>query len=471
MSSSYSIELVAPKLTKKIPQIARLEEENSQENTSQNSKEYRDILKSVGIPPTDTILYGTTCKLSLPKKKAHTGTVLCLEKVIVLYFRSFGSSTSAILYLTSLNPPELEDLTIYLSTLTDDVRYCLVFRSASEKKKLLDEIEAAKNKIMDKVTESTLTSSIGAAVPNIPTLPDEDWYNLLSKAETIQYSNGDVIVRQGDRVEKLYQIYEGTCDVYIEQNTVKGSTYEVMESLGAGDKFGEAWFLIPMLTSTASVVVTSEKLEVLAISRPMITEMFQENLKLESGFNCYIAQQLANHFIKRQNVVLGLRGSMKLMNKRDTSALKRSPYIRWNNSMNNSVVPELVATPENYNVEYGNFTVPQKDKTPVVEDIESDYSIYQTDFVNRPHINLIGYSSLDDDFVAISICLKKYIEDVKVVVLLRRESDVSTISLEFLPLTIHREHKELSFHYRTMKTSRLIATLPSLYLNTEFQYS
>ena len=200
-----------------------------------------------------------------------------------------------------------------------------------------------------------------------------------------------------------------------------------MERLEAGDKFGETAF-ISSLTSTASVVVASQTLEVLAISRQAIMEMYQQNPNLETGLFCYIAQQLAARFIQRQNVVHGLRGSMQFVNKRMDDT--RQAQIRWKNGViDDSNQPELVVQHPKYNIEFGNFNVPQKDRTCQVDEIERDYNIFATDFINRKHFSLIGYSLLEEQFVAISICLKQYMEDVKVIVIVRRVSDVSTTKL------------------------------------------
>ena len=135
--------------------------------------------------------------------------------------------------------------------------------------------------------------------------------------------------------------------------------------------------------------------------------------------------------IKRQNLVQGLRGSIQFERKKKRKEEIKNPFIRWENG-SSTCEPKLIQKSDLFHVEFGNFNVPQVDHIPVIEDIENDFRIFETDFINRSCVSLVGYSLLEEKYVAISVCVKKYIEDTKVIVILRCVSDVSAFFFSFI---------------------------------------
>ncbi len=46
-------------------------------------------------------------------------------------------------------------------------------------------------------------------------LPKEDWDLLLKGAKTIKLAKGDVVIKEGDTVRRIYQCSSGTCGVWV----------------------------------------------------------------------------------------------------------------------------------------------------------------------------------------------------------------------------------------------------------------
>ena len=395
-----------------------------EEISHQESKEYKDILKSAGLPINSIVLHSCDCKWQCQKKKQHSGTVLCLEDSVVLYSKSFGGSTSIVVELQTLNPPQYEDSTMTLSCLTEDKSYSLVFKNIEKCMELHRTINQAREKLSKSKYRNILIDSRDA--PSVPVLPSDEWYSLLATADTVTFQNGDTIIKQGSVVDKLYQIYDGSCDVCIKRTQYSGiDKYEVVETLVAGDKFGETYFVNPGCTATANVIVTSASLEVLVISRNDVMEIFNTKPETEIGVYSYVARQLSQRLTNRK-----LGGSAKTLTflGRNDSQTKHIVDIKWQlqRDEDETISPQLVGVDiPGYHIEYGNFKVPQSDRVPKVDGLEHDYEIYQFEFVPRDHINLIGYSNFDKKFVAVSVCEKVYTTGAKVIMLVRQESSVS----------------------------------------------
>ena len=88
-------------------------------------------------------------------------------------------------------------------------------------------------------------------------LLSEEWDLILDGARKEVYTSGQPILRAGEKVQRLYQILEGDCNVEIDKN----GEWVNVNTMEKGEIFGELNFVLAEVAS-ANVIAASERVEV-----------------------------------------------------------------------------------------------------------------------------------------------------------------------------------------------------------------
>ena len=372
------------------------------------TKEHREVLKHVGVNPKTPVLLGTSCKVTIPGwKKPQSGSILCLDNIIIIYSKGLGA-TQAILPLQQLNPV-ISEFSIILSARVD-APFTITFRTEEKRALFVTALLSAKEAVLSKIKDA---NAVKAAQCNVTEALGEDWYSLMAKAETLSFDSGDLVLRQGDPITGVYQLVSGECSVFVERE--EQPKFDTVQMLLTGERFGEFFFLYPGQESTCSIVVTSEKAEVLLIPLEILNERCAPG---QFSLLCSLTHELSKRYVSRQTFV-------RFSENATGFKYPTSSAIRWQYASQMEEEPQLVAQPEGYHVEFGNFKVSPSDRLPVIADMENDYQAYAIEFAAREHINIIGFDSAANKFALVSAVFKIYSGDVMLVVLVRTEAKVS----------------------------------------------
>jgi len=117
-------------------------------------------------------------------------------------------------------------------------------------------------------------------------LSKEDWEFLLQGAKTEDFKMNEVIVSEGEDVQRIYQIIEGTCR--IEKGTDQP---KVLGKMDPGSTFGEISFLLSGGAS-ASVLADSDNVQVYIMEGYFINILFSMKAEMAGRFYKYLATLL-----------------------------------------------------------------------------------------------------------------------------------------------------------------------------------
>merc|ERR1712137_1072593 len=235
MTSSFSV-AQEPNVEKTDPQSdlsPRKEGPISPRGSKGNtSKEHKDILKALGLPPDTDILYAISCKAQLPSwKKSQSATMLCSDTLVAIHCKGLSRS-QAVMLLQNISPPSVSELGVVFTNLLNNLEYHLTFRSEEKCNQTLLTITRAKEILSNKLKKPSQENR-----GHVSEILGEDWYSLLTQAEIVKYNRGDIFVNQGESVNSLYQVFDGHCDVVIEQFDGKNGRFQTLGNLGANHKF------------------------------------------------------------------------------------------------------------------------------------------------------------------------------------------------------------------------------------------
>jgi len=125
---------------------------------------------------------------------------------------------------------------------------------------------------------------LAADIPGLPT--KEDWNMILKGSKAVAFKEGEVIVHEGEKIQKVFQIMQGTCVV---QRKVSGTdTVLTLSRMGTHDFFGEISFLLGEGAS-GSVVAAEGGAEVVALGGDFMTILLSAKPQLASKFFKYLA--------------------------------------------------------------------------------------------------------------------------------------------------------------------------------------
>ena len=108
-------------------------------------------------------------------------------------------------------------------------------------------------------------------IPELHGLTDEQYMNMSSHFKPERFVRGDQIVSQGEEGNKLYLLMEGSVDCHRKQDPHNPHEKPTLErKYGGYDYFGER-AIISETARQATITVTSERCEVLAIKGDIIS--------------------------------------------------------------------------------------------------------------------------------------------------------------------------------------------------------
>ena len=121
-------------------------------------------------------------------------------------------------------------------------------------------------------------------------LSAEQLSGVLDVAEEVSFSEGDVIMTEGEEGGELYVVIEGK--VQIEKSAGEGSTIKIAQSEQRGMMLGEM-SLVDMKPRSATVRADSD-LKMVSISRESLADIFDKDPKVLATISLNIARALSD---------------------------------------------------------------------------------------------------------------------------------------------------------------------------------
>lgn len=126
--------------------------------------------------------------------------------------------------------------------------------------------------------------TLAVDIPGLPT--KEDWNIIMKGSKPVSYGKGEVIIHEGDKLQKVFQISRGECVV---QRKVDGTdSVLILSKMNTHDFFGEISFLLKEGAS-GSVVAGEGGTEVVALGGDFVNILLSAKPLLASRFYKYLA--------------------------------------------------------------------------------------------------------------------------------------------------------------------------------------
>ena len=128
-----------------------------------------------------------------------------------------------------------------------------------------------------------------------------EWLKILAGGKILVFRPGEVILRRGSTLQKMYQVVQGSCQV-----REAGDSSNVIAELQTGEIFGEISLLLG--ASTATIITASEKSEekqntiVLVIEAEFLQRLFSNDKTLAGKFYKYVAIVTQRRLLDRSSV-------------------------------------------------------------------------------------------------------------------------------------------------------------------------
>jgi len=132
------------------------------------------------------------------------------------------------------------------------------------------------------------------------TLTKVDWDLILKDAKLIRFSKNDIIIQEGDRFQRIFQVASGSCRV--EKKKEDGHN-TVLGSINPNQTFGEISFLQGE-GATASVIANEEIVEIYVIEGYIISNLFDAYPGFGGRFFKYLAYTVNNRLRVREGEVV-----------------------------------------------------------------------------------------------------------------------------------------------------------------------
>ena len=124
-------------------------------------------------------------------------------------------------------------------------------------------------------------------------IPDESMPAILAKLRRESHTTGEVIVREGDRPDRMHFILSGSAEVFIDAtpDVPDDGEFEALRVLRPGDTFGEMG-LIDTQPRAASVRAL-EPIETLSLSGPDLNRLYKEDAHVFTMIVLNLARELS----------------------------------------------------------------------------------------------------------------------------------------------------------------------------------
>jgi len=142
------------------------------------------------------------------------------------------------------------------------------------------------------------------------TLTNVDWELIIKGARTITYTKDDVIIEEGQKYQRIYQINKGICRI----EKIKNGKNVVLGHMGVEESFGEISFLQGSGT-TASVIADQDGVELCIIEGYFMKMLFGLQRGLASRFFKYLAAGIASRVRQREQDLYKGRRKRKVSKK------------------------------------------------------------------------------------------------------------------------------------------------------------
>jgi CRP-like cAMP-binding protein len=112
-----------------------------------------------------------------------------------------------------------------------------------------------------------------------------------------------VILKEGDSMQRIYQVVSGQCQVVKLEHSRTGTNQRALVSLKQGELFGEISFLIGGGAS-ADVVAESDIVVVFLVEAEWLKRLFNSDPTLAARFFKYLAVVIERRVQRRQQTLL-----------------------------------------------------------------------------------------------------------------------------------------------------------------------
>jgi len=139
--------------------------------------------------------------------------------------------------------------------------------------------------------------------PQEDTPSKEEWNMILKNAKCLQFKKGEMIIREGEKHCRLFQLTNGKCIV---QKTVDNVTKaKLSNSIGGGEVFGEMSFLKGD-PAMETVIADSDDVEIYAIERHTMKVLFSVNPLVGMKFYKYLTIVLEKRLFSKEKQLLDI---------------------------------------------------------------------------------------------------------------------------------------------------------------------
>jgi len=152
----------------------------------------------------------------------------------------------------------------------------------------------------------SLGSTSGAeAIPDLEedgktelSLSQEDWGLILEGSECVTYMKDQVILREGDNFENIYQIGSGIVRM---EKTHEDGRIEILGTMGTSEMFGEISFL-GGVGASVSIVSDQNSVDIYIIGKGYIEQLFSKykDTGIEGKFYKFLALVLSRRIRQRE---------------------------------------------------------------------------------------------------------------------------------------------------------------------------
>lgn len=141
---------------------------------------------------------------------------------------------------------------------------------------------------------SSMDDSLSLLMDHVPEddVQERHWEIILMGGREVRFRQDDVIIKEGEELQRIYQIVEGTCRVE------KVGFDHVLARMPNGSTFGEMSFLLGGGAS-ASVIADSEEVTVFIIEADYFKRLFNERPELAGRWFKYLATVLEGRFRRK----------------------------------------------------------------------------------------------------------------------------------------------------------------------------
>uniref|UniRef100_A0A6B2KXK5 Cyclic nucleotide-binding domain-containing protein n=1 Tax=Arcella intermedia TaxID=1963864 RepID=A0A6B2KXK5_9EUKA len=289
-------------------QLGNIMEENTAPNKDVNhfnvdvSTSDKKLCKRFGIE-NEVVLQAFSCDWKKGNKsQGIDGVVYVFQNYICFYSSSFGLQTKDVIPFTSVTDitQGKKDVDINITTTQTSINCSNFQKKMSQIYELLRSVWVAKAQNSDKpiaspdpaIEKPKLMEKKKLAIPN-----HEDWSLILKGSVMLTFPENHYIIKEGERVCRLYQIQSGSCKVVQRQQPD-----QVLATINSEDKIlGERCFLDGG-KATASVI-TTQPTKVIAIEAYFLNFLLQIKPDLVGRFFHYVSTLLARGYLKKRFLI------------------------------------------------------------------------------------------------------------------------------------------------------------------------